>query len=117
MKELKAYIRRERVPAAVRNLEDAGAPGISVVEIHPVGYGYEPNYFEPRFEEDILKRYSYLRVVKLEVVCRNSDVEKLINAIQEACKTGVPGDGVIFVTDVSRAIRIRDGAANEEILQ
>lgn len=66
MKELKAYIRRETVPEALRRLQAAGAPGISIVEIHPVGYGYEPNYFESRFE-DPYKRYSYLRIVKLEV--------------------------------------------------
>ena len=49
MKELKAYINRE----AVRRLQAAGAPGISMVEIHPVGYGYEPNYFEIQFENPL----------------------------------------------------------------
>lgn len=44
MKE--AYIRRERVNRVVKVLEEAGAPGITIVEVHPVGYGYEPNYFE-----------------------------------------------------------------------
>lgn len=60
MKEIKAYIRRSRVNAVVNKLQDAGAPGITIVEVHPVGYGYEPNYFERRFEEDVLKRYQYL---------------------------------------------------------
>ena len=115
MKELKAYIRRETVPEAVRRLQAAGAPGISIVEIHPVGYGYEPNYFETQFE-DPYKRYSYLRVVKLEVVCRDADADKLLGAIQEACRTGAPGDGIVFMTDILQATRIRDGASTEDIL-
>jgi nitrogen regulatory protein PII len=117
MKEIKAYIRRSTVPEAVSRLEAAGAPGIFIVEIHPVGYGYEPNYFESHFEEDVIRRYSYLRVVKLEVVCRDSDLERLLTAIQRACRTGTPGDGVIFVAEISAAIRIRDGALNEEVLR
>lgn len=55
MKEIKAYIRKSTVAEAVRKLEAAGAPGISIVEIHPVGYGYEPNYFESHFEQDVTK--------------------------------------------------------------
>lgn len=118
MKEIKAYIRRSTVPEAVRSLESARAPGISGVEVDPVGYGYEPNYyFASYFDEDVIRRYSYLRVGKLEVVCRDVDVDELLCAIQQACRTGTPGDGIVFVTEVLTAIRICDGAANEEILQ
>lgn len=56
MKEIKAYICRSRVNGVVENLQRAGAPGIGLVEIHPVGYGYEPNYFKLRYE-DAFKRY------------------------------------------------------------
>ena len=53
MKALKAYIHGESVPEAVHRLQAAGAPGISIVEIHPVGYGYEPNYFDIQFENPL----------------------------------------------------------------
>ena len=79
------------------------------VEVHPVGYGYEPNYFEPHFEEDVLKRYQYLQIVKLELVCPDNDLEKFIKVIQRECYTGNRGDGWIFVSEVIEAIRIRDG--------
>jgi len=46
MKEIKAYVRRSLINALVDRLTEAGAPGITIVEIHPVGYGYEPKYFE-----------------------------------------------------------------------
>ncbi len=115
MKEIKAYIQRCCVNKVVDELEKAGAPGITIVEIHPVGYGYEPNYFESRFE-DAYRRYAYLNIVKLEVTCADRDVGRLVQAIRNGCWTGSKGDGWIFVTEVTMGIRIRDGASGEEAL-
>lgn len=115
MKEIKAYIRRERVNQAVKALEEIGAPGITIVEIHPVGYGYEPNYFEGE-SMDVFERYGYLAIVKLEVVCADEQIKALVQALQEQCRTGEKGDGMIFVSEVSDAIRIRDGVRGPEAL-
>ena len=61
MKEIKAYIQRWRTNQVVQALEEAGAPGITIMEIHPVRYGYEPNYFDLAYDaEDIVKRYRNL---------------------------------------------------------
>jgi nitrogen regulatory protein P-II 1 len=116
-KEIKAYIQRWQVNNVVKALQKAEVPGISIVEIHPVGCGYEPNYFDPAYEsEDILKRYSYLSVVKLEVVCRDEDVNNFVQAIRDAACTKSRGDGRIFVSDVVRAVRIRDGVEGNQAL-
>ena len=115
MKEIKAYVRRSRVNTVVESLQRAGAPGITLVDIHPVGYGYEPNYFEAQFE-NVVKRYRQWEVVKLEVVCTDEDADRLVAVIQEAGRTGQPGDGMIFVSEVARAVRIRDGASGEGFL-
>ena len=115
MKEIKAYIQRSSVNDVVDALEKAGAPGITIVEIHPVGYGYEPNYFETRFD-DAYKRYAYLRVVKLEVVCADRDLDRLLEVVRKASYSGIKGDGMIFVSEVCTAVRIRDGAAGEQAL-
>jgi nitrogen regulatory protein P-II 1 len=115
MKEIKAYIQRDCVNRVVDELQRAGAPGISIVEIHPVGYGYEPNYFETQFE-DAFKRYSCLRIVKLEVVCTDRDLDRLVEGIRKICATGEKGDGMVFVSDVISAMRIRDGVRGEKAL-
>lgn len=115
MKEIKAYIRRSRVNGVVESLQRAGAPGVTLVDIHPVGYGYEPNYFEARFE-DAFKRYRQWEVVKLEVVCSDRDVERLVGVVLEAGRTGEPGDGMVFVSEVSQAVRIRDGVSGDDFL-
>lgn len=116
MKELKAYIRRDEINEVVENLQDAGAPGVSVIEIHPVGYGYEANPFEPHGAR-LVDRYRHLAVVKLEIMCRDSQVDRLIEIIQAGSRTGNPGDGMIFVSDVLDAVRIRDDERGERALR
>lgn len=115
MKEIKAYIGRGCVNKTVDALQRNGAPGITIVEIHPVGYGYEPNNFEIHYE-DAFKRYGQLRIVKLEVVCADPDVNRLVEVIRKEARTGDRGDGMIFVADVSNAFRVRDGATGEQAL-
>lgn len=115
MKEIKAFIRRDKVNQIVEELQRAGAPGITVTEVHPVGYGYEPNYFECHYTS-VLNSYRHLAIVKLEVVCADADSEKLVRVVEKLSHTGKEGDGVIFVSDVADAIRIRDGERGEKVL-
>ncbi len=115
MKEIKAYVQRYRVNKVVEELEKAGVPGITIVEVHPVRYGYDPNYFEPQIE-DAIKRYKIWKIVKLEIVCADQDLDRFTNIIREVCCTGAKGDGMIFVSDVAAAIRIRDGLQDIQAL-
>ena len=108
MKEIKACVKRSELNKIVAELLKAAAPGITIVEVHPVGYGYEPNYFEPRFD-DAIRRYSHLAIVKIEVVCADKDLDRLVEVIERVGHTGAAGDGMIFVTEVCQAIRIRSG--------
>jgi nitrogen regulatory protein PII len=115
MKEVKAYIRRHRVNNVIEVLQKAGVPGITVVEVHPVGYGYDPNYFESHFLT-VTERYAHWDVVKLEIVCADGDSEKFVEIVQEQCRTGAKGDGMILVSEVFDAVRIRDGIRGDEAL-
>jgi nitrogen regulatory protein PII len=116
MKEIKAYVRRGDVNEVVERLQAAGAPGVSVIEIHPVGYGYEPSGFEPHAAR-LVQRYRYLAIVKLEIICPDHQLGQLLEAIQGCCRTGGPGDGMIFVSEIANAIRIRDGVSGEDALR
>lgn len=55
----------------------------------------------------------FLPKVKVEVVVKDEDVERSIDAILKAAKTGKIGDGKIFVTPVEQVIRIRTGEEDE----
>ena len=90
MKEIKAYVRRDEVNEVVEKLQAAGAPGVSVIEIHPVGYGYEPSGFEPHGAR-LVQRYRYLAIVKLEIICADHQLGRLLQVIQAYCRTGASG--------------------------
>jgi len=115
MKEIRAYIRRHEVTPVVETLRAAGAPGVSIIEIHPLGYGYEASGFVPH-KASVVDRYRHLAIVKLEIVCTDTQLERLIHVIEDQCCTGVGGDGMIFVSDVVEAVRIRDRARGETAL-
>jgi nitrogen regulatory protein P-II 1 len=55
----------------------------------------------------------FLPKVKVEVVVKNVDVDRCIEAIVKAAKTGKIGDGKIFVTPVEQVVRIRTGETDE----
>jgi nitrogen regulatory protein P-II 1 len=55
----------------------------------------------------------FLPKVKIEVVVKTDDVERCVEAIVDAARTGKIGDGKIFVTPVDRVIRIRTGEEDE----
>lgn len=113
MKLLKAFVRSHRVEDVVRALEDAGAPGITLSRVHGVGYGYDPYLFSLAPSE-VQKTPE---VSKVEVVCRSEDLDRLLDTLIEAARTGARGDGIVFVTPVERAIKIRTGAEGPSALE
>lgn len=115
MKEINAYIRQGEVNDLVEKLHDAGVPGVSIIPMHPVDYGYEPNWFA-RHGAGLVEQYRYLAIVKLEIFCGDDQLESLLAVIQGFCRTGNPGDGMIFVSEVADAVRIRDGTRGEGAL-
>ena len=54
--------------------------------------------------------------VKVEVVVRDEDVDRCVDAIVKAARTGKIGDGKIFVTTVERVVRIRTGEEDESAI-
>ncbi len=105
MKLLKAFIRTTKVDEVVTALREAGAPGITIARVNGVGYGYEPLLFTLAPSE-INKAPA---VAKIEVVCDDTCVDRLLGEILRVARTGFSGDGIVFVTPVERAIKIRTG--------
>lgn len=112
MKELKAYIRPWKLEETVDALKEAGAPGITVVDVHPVGYGFEPNYFSQARE--ITRRTP--EIVKIEMVCHNEQVEEFVSIILDHTSSGEHGDGRIFIHPVDEVVRIRDRRHGADVL-
>lgn len=105
MKEIKAIIRKDRVEDVVAALRGAGVPRLTLTHVHSLGSGVDPEDYRLSFEEGS----AYTEKTKLELVCRAEDVDDLIEILCGRCRTGHRGDGVVFVSDIERAVNVRTG--------
>jgi len=103
MKEIKAYIRTAHLEQTVAALKGQGAPGITVVTVHPVGYGFDSRF--TLSEVEVTRRY--YDVTKIELVCDDEDVERFVETILEQAHTGSSGDGLLFISAVDEVVKIR----------
>ena len=103
MKEIKAYIRTSCLEQTVKALQAKGAPGITVVTVHPVGYGFESRF--TLSEVEISRRY--YDITKIELVCDEEDTDIFVDTIVDCAHSGVSGDGLIFLSDIAEAVKIR----------
>ena len=112
MKKIEAIIKPFKLDEVKDALQEAGIQGITVVEAK--GFGRQKGHTELyRGAEYVV---DFLPKVKLEVVVTDSLLEGAIEAIKGAAETGRIGDGKIFVSDISEAIRIRTGETGDEAL-
>ena len=112
MKKIEAIIKPFKLDEVKDALQEAGIQGITVVEAK--GFGRQKGHTELyRGAEYVV---DFLPKVKLEVVIADNLLEGAIEAIKGAAETGRIGDGKIFVSDISEAIRIRTGETGDEAL-
>ncbi len=112
MKKVEAIIKPFKLDEVKEALQEIGVQGLSVLEVK--GFGRQKGHTELyRGAEYVV---DFLPKVKIEVVLGDDQVDAAIEAIIGAAKTDKIGDGKIFVSDVSQAIRIRTGEAGEDAL-
>lgn len=112
MKKIEAIIRPEKLDLVIEKLQEVGIQGFSVVEIE--GQGRQKGITQ-QWRGEVYK-IELVPKVKLEIVLKDEDVEKVINCILKYAKTGDVGDGKIFVLPVEEAIRIRTSERGEVAL-
>ena len=112
MKKIEAIIKPFKLDDVKEALQEVGVQGLTVLEAK--GFGRQKGHTELyRGAEYVV---DFLPKVKLEVVVADSLLESAIEAIKTAAETGRIGDGKIFVSDISEAIRIRTGETGDEAL-
>lgn len=112
MKKIEAIIKPFKLDEVKEALQGVGLQGMTVVEAK--GFGRQKGHTELyRGAEYVV---DFLPKLKLELVVADDQVESALEAIQTAAKTGKIGDGKIFVSDVSQAIRIRTGESGDSAL-
>jgi nitrogen regulatory protein P-II 1 len=109
MKKIEAVIMPFKLDEVREALSDIGVSGLTVTEVK--GFGRQKGHTELyRGAEYVV---DFLPKVKVEVILADTLVERAIEAIVRAARTGKIGDGKIFVTDVGQVIRIRTGESGE----
>jgi len=109
MKKIEAVIKPFKLDEVREALSDIGVTGLTVTEVK--GFGRQKGHTELyRGAEYVV---DFLPKVKLEVVVADSLLERAMEAIIAAARTGKIGDGKIFVSSVEQVVRIRTGESGE----
>ena len=112
MKKVEAIIKPFKLEEVKDALTEIGVYGMTVSEVK--GFGKQKGHTELyRGAEYVI---DFLPKLKIEVVVDDEIVEKVVEVISNAAKTGRIGDGKIFSVDVGKAIRIRTGEKGPNVL-
>ena len=112
MKKIEAIIKPFKLDDVKDALHDAGVSGITVTEVK--GFGRQKGHTELyRGAEYVV---DFLPKVKVEVVVEDELVQRAVEAIENAARTGRIGDGKIFVLSVEQAVRIRTGEKGHDAI-
>jgi nitrogen regulatory protein P-II 1 len=112
MKQITAIIKPFKLEEVRESLAECGVTGLTVSEVK--GFGRQKGHTELyRGAEYVV---DFLPKVKVEVAVKDGDVERCVDAIVKAARTGKIGDGKIFVIDVAQAVRVRTGETNDDAL-
>ncbi|MES1241220.1 MAG: P-II family nitrogen regulator [Acidobacteriota bacterium] len=113
MKEINAVIQPYMLDNVLLALDAiADLPGLTVSQV--LGWGRERG---ATAQESVREAgHSFARKTKLEIVVADELAPRVVQAIVETARSGRPGDGKIFVSDVEQVVRIRTGERDEEAL-
>src|ERR1700712_4274675 len=112
VKKIEALIKPFKLDEVKDALHEVGLQGITVLEAK--GFGRQKGHTELyRGAEYVV---DFLPKVKIEVVCEDDVVERAVEAIVVAARTGRIGDGKIFVSNIEEVVRIRTGERGNEAI-
>jgi nitrogen regulatory protein P-II 1 len=112
MKKIEAIIKPFKLDEVKEALHEVGLHGITVIEAK--GFGRQKGHTELyRGAEYVV---DFLPKVKIEVVCEENLVERAVETIMTAARTGRIGDGKIFVSSIEEVIRIRTGERGQDAI-
>jgi nitrogen regulatory protein P-II 2 len=112
MKLVVAIIKPFKLDDVREALADVGVQGVTVTEVK--GFGRQKGHTELyRGAEYVV---DFLPKIKLEVAVADEQIERVVEAIQQAARTGKIGDGKIFVSPLDQVVRIRTGELDKDAL-
>ena len=112
MKLISAVIKPFKLEDVRQALAEAGVQGMTVTEVKGFGRqkGTHETYRGAEYTTDFVPK------VKIELYVADNMVQRVLDTIARAAKTGSVGDGKIFVSDLESVLRIRTGETGESAL-
>ncbi len=112
MKKIEAIIKPFKLDDVREALSGIGITGMTATEVK--GFGRQKGHTELyRGAEYVI---DFLPKVKIEIVVNADQIDACVEAIMSAARTGKIGDGKIFISDVSRVVRIRTGEVDQDAI-
>ncbi len=112
MKKIEAIVKPFKLDDVRESLSEVGVTGLTVTEVK--GFGRQKGHTEMyRGAEYVV---DFLPKVKIEVVVSEDLLDKCIETITSAARTGKIGDGKIFVSNVEKIVRIRTGETDHDAI-
>ncbi len=112
MKLITAIIKPFKLEDVREALDQIGVHGMTATEVQ--GYGRQKGHTEIYRGAEYTIRF--LPKVRIEIAVPDSRADEVVQVIERTARTGVTGDGKIFVTSIERAMRIRTGEADDDAL-
>ncbi|MFM7843697.1 MAG: P-II family nitrogen regulator [Planctomycetota bacterium] len=112
MKKIEAIVRNHKVDDIKNALVKEGFLGMTITEVQGYGRqrGHKETYRGAEYQVDFVPK------VKLEIAAKDNEVNRILDIIVSAARSGQIGDGKVFVTDLGMAVRIRTGETGEAAL-
>ena len=112
MKKVEAIVRHFKLEDVKNALAEHGIDGMTVSEVRGFGRqkGHTEMYRGTEYTVDFVPK------VKLEIICSDDNLQKVVDTILQTAQTGQIGDGKIFISDLHDSIRIRTGETGEDAL-
>ena len=112
MKKIECIIKPFKLEDVKDALSEIGIQGMTATEVK--GFGRQKGHTELYRGSEYT--VDFLHKVKLEIIVKDEDSDKVVEAIMQAARTGRIGDGKIFVTPVDKIVRIRTGELDSQAI-
>lgn len=112
MKKIEAVIQPFKLDDVREALKGIGIDGMTIYDVRGHGRqkGHKEVYRGQEYEVDLLPK------VKIEAIVSSDRVDETVNTIVESARTGKIGDGKVFISDITEAVRIRNSEHDDEAL-
>lgn len=104
MKEIKAFVKPNRIQKIIDALTDNGFKSMTLSQAEGTG-AFKAKGAKPSVDFHITDS----PVIKIELVCQNEEAQEVIKIIVANGKTEEPADGIIYLTDIEDAFQIKTG--------